>query len=187
QHQPPADAAELADETEFVPGIGAQTRHGSATRGSGPVSRGVEDRNPVLAGNAARRIAPLCLEQHIAADRRRDSRATAAGRAAMLDDGRANISRRTDRREGDEERVVALLPRDLPNLTGAARALVVANAVDLRSAGLPAHCKTRLQDPRRIGGAALLVDDRVHSVEHESGDARMESEQGEIAGRRAGA
>src|SRR5262245_10431386 len=65
---------------------------------------------------------------------RRDSRATAAGRAAMLDDGRANISRRTDRREGDEERVVALLPRDLPNLTGAARALVVANAVDLRSA-----------------------------------------------------
>ena len=77
--------------------------------------------------------------------------------------------------------MITLLPRDLPSLADAARPLVVADTADLRGAGLPAHRKTRLADARGIGGTALLVDDRAHSVEHQGNGVWVETERREVA------
>src|ERR1700731_2928086 len=113
------------------------------------------------------------------AARRRDGRAAAAAVATVLDYRRAHIPRCANRGEGEEQRVIALLPRDLPGLAAAARPLVVTDMADLRGARLAPHRKTRLADTRGIGGAALLVDDRVHSVEHQGNGLRVEAEEGE--------
>src|SRR5260370_39252077 len=101
----------------------------------------------------------------------------------MLDQRRAHISRYANRREADEQRVIALLPGDLPGLADAARPLVVADMADLRGARLAAHRKNRLAGTRGVRGAALLVDDRIHSVEHQSKGVRVGTQRGEVPGR----
>ena len=100
-----------------------QTGHGSTAGDHRSVSNGVDDRDPILTGNPPGGIAPLHLQQDIVADRRRDGRAAPAAVAAVLDHRGAHISRCANRREGEEQRVIALLPGDLPGLAGATRPL----------------------------------------------------------------
>ena len=122
QDQAPLDAAHLVGEAELAAAdIGREARHRAIRAAGGEPDRLRQRRrhgrrdlgDRVGLRHAARRIAPLHLEQDVAADRRRDRRAAAGLDAAMLDDDGADIARRADRREGDEQRVVALLPRDL--------------------------------------------------------------------------
>ena len=94
----------------------------------------------------------------------------------MFDDDGTDIARRADRREGDEEGVVALLPRDRRALADAVLALGLADAPHLRGARFAAHRHRRVGDARRIGRAALFVDDGVHAVEHEGKPARVDAE-----------
>src|SRR5260221_2781593 len=119
-------------------------------------------------GNPAPRIAQLRLAQEITADRRRHRRAAARRFAAMLDDDGADIARRDGRREGDEESVIALLPRHVLDLAQPVIALGLRDVADLRGARLAAHLEPGLADARAIGGAALLVDDGAHPVEDEA-------------------
>src|SRR6185312_8200242 len=129
-----------------------------------------------------RRIALLRLEQHVAADRRRHRGAAAAGLAAMLDDDGADIARLAHRRERDEERVIALLPRYVLDLAQAMLALVFADVPHLRGAGFAAHLHAGLGDARGVGGSALLVDDGVHAVEHQAEIALRDLDGREIRG-----
>src|SRR6185437_3489926 len=92
-----------------------------------------------LVRRAPRRVAALHLAQHVAADRRRHRRAAAAGGAAMLDHRGADIPRGVDRRERDEQRVIALLPWQVSVAPHAPIALGGADMPDLRGAGLAAH------------------------------------------------
>src|ERR1700731_3115643 len=92
------------------------------------------------------------------AARRRDGRAAAAAVATVLDYRRAHIPRCANRGEGEEQRVIALLPRDLPGLAAAARPLVVTDMADLRGARLAPHRKTRLAGP--LAQARLRDRDR---------------------------
>src|SRR5215470_15327837 len=106
--------------------------------------------------NAPRWVALLRLQQHVAHDRCGNRRSTAGLDAAVLDDGAADIARRADRSESDKQRVVAVFPRQLILLEDAVVALPLADAPDLRGAGLAAHRKACLHDAGGIGGAALL-------------------------------
>jgi len=110
----------------------------------------------------------------------------------MLDNDGTDIARRADRREGDKERMVALLPRHRRALADAVLALGLADAPHLRGARFAAHRHRRVGDARGIGGAALLVDDGVHAVQHQREPARVDAEFGEgrrpdIAARREAA
>src|SRR4029077_17012273 len=97
-------------------------------------------------------------ERRAAEERRGARRPAAAAFAAMLDNDGADIARRADRREGEKERMVALLPRHCPALADAVLALGLADAPHLRGARFAAHRHRRVGDARGIGGAALLVD-----------------------------
>src|SRR5690242_20864504 len=96
-------------------------------------------------------IALLGFGQHVAADRRGDRGAAAAAFAAMLHHDGTDITRRVDRCEGDEQRVIALLPRNGGALANAVLALGGANPPDLRGARFPAHCHRRVGDARPVG------------------------------------
>src|ERR1043166_277079 len=123
-------------------------------------------------------IALLGFGQHVAADRRGKGGAAAAAFAAMLHHDGADITRRVDRCEGDEQRVVAFFPRNRGALANAVLALSRADPPDLRGARFPAHRHRRVGDARPIGRAALFVDDGVHAVEHEGEPARVDAEFG---------
>ena len=162
QQQAPADRAELFRQVR-PPGsqIGGEPRHfqpPACSRGRSAL------RDIVAHRDSPRGVAQLRLAQYVAADRRRHRGAAAAAGAAMLDHGGAHIARRAHRGEGDEERMVALLPRDFTVLAQAVLALVFGDAPDLRGAGLAAHREAGIGDARGIGGAALFVDHRVHAV-----------------------
>src|SRR5215469_18713679 len=82
--------------------------------------------------HAARWIALLRFEQKVVGDRRRNRTALAAGGAAVLDDDRADITRRRNGCECDEQRVVAILPRYLGAGDDAAIPDLPRDVVDLR-------------------------------------------------------
>src|SRR5690242_13195920 len=79
---------------------------------------------------AARGIAPLGFDQHVAGDRSGIARPA----AAMLDDDGTGVARLVHRREGDEQRMVALAPGNVLVLTHAGRALGHGDAADLGAA-----------------------------------------------------
>jgi len=97
----------------------------------------------------------------------------------MLDNGDANVARRPDRRERDEKGVVALFPRDLFDLAQTVVALVLADAPHLRGARFTAHRHAGFRDARGIGGAALLVDDGVHAIDHQRQRSRRQAQRRE--------
>ncbi len=86
----------------------------------------------------------------------------------MLDHDGDAVAGRGNRREGDEERMVALLPGQILVLDHALVTLGLGDAADLRGAGL-----ARQREPRQVGDAraegrsARLVRDGVHAVAYE--------------------
>ena len=94
----------------------------------------------------------------------------------MLDDGGADIARRTDRRERHKECVVALLPGDLGGFAHTVVALGLGDAADLRGPRLSPHRQSGIADAGGIGGPALLVDHRAHPVEDKGEVARGDAE-----------
>src|SRR3546814_8542260 len=78
----------------------------------------------------------------------------------MLDHHRSGIARRVERREGDEKAVVAIFP-------GAALAAALAQADDLRGAGLARHLDILYRQSRAPGGARA-VDDLIHRLAHQA-------------------
>ena len=87
--------------------------------------------HPIVARNPARGVPPLRLQQHVAANRRRHRRAATTADAAVLDNGRAHIPRRSDRREGDEQCVITVLPRDLTDPARTVLAGILADVAHL--------------------------------------------------------
>src|SRR3546814_16498034 len=83
---------------------------------------------------------------HVARDRIGGARP-----AAMLDHHRSGIARRVERREGDEKAVVAIFP-------GAALAAALAQADDLRGAGLARHLDILYRQSPPPGGARPVAD-----------------------------
>src|SRR3546814_17963359 len=69
----------------------------------------------------------------------------------MLDHHRSGIARRVERREGDEKAVVAIFP-------GAALAAALAQADDLRGAGLARHLDILYRQSRAPCGARAVDD-----------------------------
>ena len=99
-------------------------------------------------------------------DRRRGLRPA----AAMLDDHRNRIARLVHRRESDEERVIAELPR---NRIRTAPAQLGGQPAHLRGAGLARHVEAFDVDARARAGAAL-VGHRVHAAMHDRDMRRIE-------------
>ena len=179
QQQPPLNAAKFVGKRQFAT-PDAEIGHSAlppaevVRSGRPPVDHALGHR--LWLRHPARRIAALRFEQHIAADRRRHRRPAAGIHAAMLDHGGADVTRRLDRRKGDEQRMVALPPRNLRRLADPVIVLPLRDLAHLRGARLAAHRIGRIGNARRVCGAALLVDDCVHPVEHERAVARIDAQ-----------
>ncbi len=81
---------------------------------------------------------------------------------AVLDDYRADIARRNDRGEGDEQRVIALAPGQILVFPHTGGALAHGDTPHLGGSGLAAHRHARHLDPRAIGRAPRIVGDLIH-------------------------
>src|SRR5215472_3225438 len=135
----------------------------------------MELRHRVAAGHPPGGVTALHLAQYVAADRSGNFRAVTTGYTTMLDHDRTHITRGADRREANEQRMVALLPGDLTDLAQSVLMLVLGDHPNLRSARFAAHGETGIGDALGIGRAALLVDDRIHPVENQSEHPRADT------------
>src|SRR6202011_4617516 len=106
--------------------------------------------------NAPGGVASLRLTQNIAADRSGHLGTVAAPDPAVLDYSHTDVTRRLNRCEADEQRMVALLPGDLADLAQPVLVLVLADRPHLRSARLAAHGETGIGESLGVGRAALL-------------------------------
>src|SRR6516164_1024569 len=104
----------------------------------------------------------------------------AACHATMLDHSRAHIARRADRCKADEQGVVALLPRNLTDLTQPVLVLVLGDHSYLRGARLATHSEAGIGNALGISRAALLVYDGIHPVENQREHLRADAELGKI-------
>ena len=97
----------------------------------------------------------------------------------MLDDDGDAVPRPLERRVGDEERVVALLPRAVLVLHHARAALALGNPPYLHASGLAGHGERRFLDARAVGGALGVVHDLEHALADDIEVRRRDSHRGE--------
>ena len=162
--QEPVEPEEPLGDAKALTALRFQLCHQAVSLGRGTWDEGAR---------ARRGIAALNLTQDVAGDRRRNG---AAAAAVLHDDGDA-IARPFERCVGDEERVVALLPREVFVLSYARAVLAFGDPPYLHAPGLAGHGQGRLLDARTIGGALGVVHNQLHALadEVEMGQAKSPS------------